>query len=251
MTEEYYRRNHLFSFEDLVTSELAVLRECLAPGGKAERWSARRFGSRPDQFFYMSIQRRMGRDGNSSSADVDGGVASAAEGGGNDNNNSDYLLHPLVDLDESCYSETKSRWVPREQWRDVAVEQPRKILALPNLHLVQSIVGRGVYALPLGWWYEMFSTAGTRREEHIRVVCTEDMAKSPNDAMDDVTEFLGLPEYDFSRMLRASGGTTSAVTRGTTRRRRRRRRRMMVMRTEVGEMSSRTTTISWPFPTPS
>jgi len=57
-----------------------------------------------------------------------------------------------------------------------------------------------MYALPLGWWYEVVSIAAANKEDHIRVVGTEDMADTPENAMDDVTKFLGLPEFDFANV---------------------------------------------------
>jgi len=57
-----------------------------------------------------------------------------------------------------------------------------------------------MYALPLGWWYEVVSIAAANKEDHIRVVVTEDMADTPENAIDGVTKFLGLPEFDFANV---------------------------------------------------
>ena len=180
MTDGYYRSRHLFSFEELAYAELVALRECLRSGGMGERWTHGELGASPDMFFYESLQRRNG--GHRYSRDD---------------------APPLVFLDEACYSDTKHKLVPRVQWEELAAEQPNKTLALPNLHLIQSIVGRGVYALPLEWWYEVFSsntTAVDNGEEWIHVVCTEFLADDPQRTMADVTRFLGLPYFDFTNV---------------------------------------------------
>eukprot|EP00957_Ditylum_brightwellii_P026879 2032567-Ditylum_brightwellii.AAC.1 len=39
LSEEYYRKHHIFSFEDLLRAELNTLRECLKPGGFGETMS--------------------------------------------------------------------------------------------------------------------------------------------------------------------------------------------------------------------
>lgn len=177
-TEKYYRQHHLFSFEELVYAELGVLKECLAYGGKGEEWTNKRFGAKEHKFFYETIQRRNINRTNSSTTTT---------------------APPLIHLDGACYKEHNSMAVPREQWKELATEHPDKTLALPNLQLVQSIVGRGIYSFPLAWWYEVFShVAASNEEERIHVVCTEDMASTPELAMDDVTKFLGLPEFDFT-----------------------------------------------------
>jgi hypothetical protein len=178
MTDEYYRSTHLFSFEELAYAELAALKECLESGGRGERWTYDELGASSDMFFYESLQRR--NRINERSRDDD---------------------PPLVFLDEACYSDSKHYLVPRTQWKQIAVEHPNKTLVLPNLQLIQSIVGRGVYALPLEWWYEVFSNAtAANGEERIHVVCTEDLANDAQAAMADVTRFLGLPFFDFTNI---------------------------------------------------
>ncbi|KAL7531242.1 hypothetical protein ACHAXR_003934 [Thalassiosira sp. AJA248-18] len=170
-TDEYYREHHLFTFEELAFAELAMLKKCLTLGGRGPTWSQDVFGRSSDMFFYDSIQRKS----NSST--------------------------PLIHLDGACYTDTKIKAVPRAQWTKLAREHPDKILNLPNLQLTQSIIGRGVYALPLEWWYEVFSNAAANKEDHIHVVCTEDMANAPDGVMEDVvTKFLGLPEFDFTNV---------------------------------------------------
>ena len=177
-SDAYYRTNHLFSFEELAYAELIVLKECLKLGGSGERWTYDEFGKRPAAFFYESVRRRS----NSTST------------------TSDSTTPPLIYLDEACYTATKSKAVPRTQWNDLATEHPNKTLTLPNLHLVQSILGRGVYTFPLEWWYEVFSHVAVRDLDHIHVVCTEDMADTPESTMENVTHFLGLPDFDFTNV---------------------------------------------------
>ncbi len=173
-SEQYYRTNHLFSFEELAYAELDVLKECLKAGGRGEQWTYA--DSQPGTPFYETVRRRS----NASASDVE----------------------PLINLDESCYDATKSKAVPRTQWEGLASEHPNKTLALPNLHLVQSILGRGMYALPLAWWYEVFSHVDDIEKElaQMHVVCTEDLAETPGRSMDDVTEFLGLPKFDYTNV---------------------------------------------------
>ena len=107
---------------------------------------------------------------------------------------------PLVNLDEACYMATRSQYVPRAQWTDLAKLHPNKTLTLPNLQLVQSLVGRGVYSHPLEWWYEVFSHSDASIEDRIHVVCTEDMANIPETTMESITSFLGLPAFDFENV---------------------------------------------------
>lgn len=168
-SEGYYRKHHMFTLEELATSELTVLKKCLTVGGHGEKYSYNRYGKLKDYFFYNAYQKRS--QGN---------------------------LPPLIHLDGSCYKETYLKTVPRAQWQDIAKKHPHKILALPNLQLTQSIVGRGVYVLPLEWWYEVFGTTVSthNKEERIYTVCTEDMANDPVKTLINVTSFLGLPEYD-------------------------------------------------------
>ena len=180
-TDQYYRQRYLFSFEELVFAELKMLKECLEYGGRGEQWTNKRFGTKPDQFFYEAIQRRNMNRSNMTDTTLDS--------------------PPLVNLDEACYMATKSQYVPRAQWTDLAKLHPNKSLALPNLQLVQSLVGRGVYSHPLEWWYEVFSHSDAIGiEDRIHVVCTEDMANTPETIMESITSFLGLPDFDFENV---------------------------------------------------
>jgi len=177
-TDAYYRTNHLFSFEELAFAELDVLKECLKPGGRGESWTYTDFGKESDTFFYESIQRRNNHTSAAFSSDIP----------------------PLIHLDEACYADAKSKSMIGVQWKQLAVRHPTKFLALPNWPLIQRLIGRGVYALPLEWWYEVFSHAAAEEVKRIHVVCTEDLSETPGTSMNDVTKFLGLPEFDFTNV---------------------------------------------------
>jgi hypothetical protein len=170
--------NHLFSFEELAFAELDVLKECLKSGGRGESWTYTDFGKESDTFFYESIQRRNNHTSAAFSSDIP----------------------PLIHLDEACYADAKSKSMIGVQWKQLAVKHPTKFLALPNWPLIQRLIGRGVYALPLEWWYEVFSHAAAEEVKRIHVVCTEDLSETPGMSMDDVTKFLGLPKFDFTNV---------------------------------------------------
>ncbi len=153
MSEQFYRDNHLYTFEELVSAELVTLKECLQPGGKGETYSYNRYGKSKYMFFFSLFQARANRS-----------------------------QTPLIHMDGACYEATKSKSVPRVQWTELARRNPDKILDLPNLQLTQSIVGRSIYVLPLEWWYEVFASAsGTKEEVWIHAVCTEEMGDNPSD----------------------------------------------------------------------
>ena len=172
-TEQFYKDNYLYSFEELASAELAALKECLQAGGRGETYAYDRYGKSDNMFFHGTFLSRA----NSSKT-------------------------PLIDLDGACYEETKSPTVPRVQWNELALRSPDKILDLPNLQLTQSIIGRGVYVLPLEWWYEVFASASEHGEDWIHTVCTEEMGDEPVESMNDVASFLGLPKFDFTAATR-------------------------------------------------
>lgn len=162
----YYMKHHMFSLQELAVAELEVLRQCLQPGGQGEKYTRNRYAKYRDLFFYDTVKKRIGSD-----------------------------LPHLIHLDGACYQESSSLTVPRAQWTKLGRSSPNKILALPDLQLVQSIIGRGLYAFPLEWWYEVFGSNSTEREARIQVVCNEDLANAPVDTMENVTKFLGLPVF--------------------------------------------------------
>lgn len=164
MTEDYYRENHLFSFEEMLKAELKVLRECFEPGGRGERKAKERFGKMAWAIDEFQRRKQQG-------------------------------LPPLIDLDEHCYGNKVKHLVPRRQWADLIEANPDKIINLPNLHLVQSFIGRSIYALPLEWWYIAFPP------EDIYLVCNEDMRDNTADMLNRLTSWLGLPDFDFSDVV--------------------------------------------------
>lgn len=166
-SDVYYLKHNMFSLEELARAELKILRQCLKPGGQGERYTRNRYAKHNDSFFYESIRQRMGSD-------------------------SPNFIH----LDGACYQESSSLTIPRVQWTELGKAHPNKVLALPDLQLIQSILGRSLYTFPLEWWYEVFESAWKERENRIHIVCNEDMANYPVQTMENVTEFLGLPKFD-------------------------------------------------------
>jgi len=165
LSEEYYRKHHIFSFEDLLRAELNTLRECLKPGGFGETMSRKFFGHTTT--FEDEFNRR----------------------------DADDTLEPLVDLDEYCYGGRVSKNVPREQWSELIADHPEKIINLPTTKLIQSILGRGLYTLPLEWWYASFSA------NDIYMFCNEDLRERPVESMSDLSGFLGLPTFNFTNVV--------------------------------------------------
>ena len=145
---------------------IAVLRRCLEPGGIGETKTARKY-KRLDQW-QQEFNRR-------------------------EKNN----LPGLVVIDEYCYGNQVSQSIPRRQWEDLVKENPDKVINLPNIFLVQSLIGRSLYTFPLEWWYAIFP------KDDLYVVCNEDLKYEPAKTMSDLSDFLGLPEYDFTEAVSA------------------------------------------------
>lgn len=166
MSDEEYKK-FIFSFEDMMKAELAILRECLARDGpgilEAKRYWTKYTWARE------IYQKR------------------AKQGGGR--------LPPLVDLDGFCYGDRVNTTVLRKQWANLVREKPGRIILDKNLHLVQSMIGRSLYALPLEWWYEQFS------KDHIYFMCTEELRDLSGEPLSRVSNFLGLPQYNFSSVV--------------------------------------------------
>lgn len=177
---EWYMQNFVFSFEDLVSAELKVLKKCLKPGGKAEKAAEIAYGNTEWATSEFSRRKAAGED-------------------------------PLVVLDESsCYEVSTSKTVPRRQWEEIAEKNPSKIIDVDNLHVVQSIVGRSLYVLPLEWWYGLY------RKEDLYLFCNEDLRHRSVESMSSVTSFLGLPSFDFTNVTSVgmynTGGNTGYDT---------------------------------------
>lgn len=178
-TDEWYYEKYVFSFEEMIRAELKLLKECLTPGGRGEVGTREAYGSQ--DWAAPEFERRQ--------------------------------LHgesALISLDASCYGDRISDAVPRQQWSDLVEEYPDKVINLPNLHVVQSLVGRSLYTLPLEWWYALYP------REDLYVMCNEDLLYRSNESMTNVTEFLGLPSFDFSEVTGAGmfnmGGNTGYDT---------------------------------------
>jgi len=162
-TDEFYKENYLFTFEEMIRAELEYLKECLAPGGKAEILTFQKYGQRTTQFTNSSIPS-----------------------------------YNLIDV-EQCYApstdnETSS---PHEGYHlsKLMERSPEKIIDIPQTnHLIRSMLARGMYILSMDWWYATFE------KSNIHVVCLEELSRSRK-AMDDVTKFLGLPEFDFTSII--------------------------------------------------
>lgn len=105
-------------------------------------------------------------------------------------------LPGLIALDETCYGKRPSKTVPRRQWKDLIENQPNKEIDVPNLHLVQSLIGRFIYVLPLEWWYALYP------KMDFFVVCTEDLRYRSNETVANVSHFLVLPSFYFTNVTR-------------------------------------------------
>mmetsp|Transcript_16231 Transcript_16231/g.30698 ORF Transcript_16231/g.30698 Transcript_16231/m.30698 type:complete len:578 (+) Transcript_16231:2344-4077(+) len=178
-TDEWYMRNKIFSFEELIRAELNVLKVCLKPGGLGETGARDLYGLTEWGAAAMEQRTQEGK-------------------------------LPLVTIDESCYGARVSKSVPRLQWEKMVEKYPKKIIDVPNLHLVQSLIGRSLYALPLEWWYALYS------KKDLYIVCSEDLRHRPKEVMSNVSDFLGLPSFDFTNVTSAGlynvGGHTGYDT---------------------------------------
>mmetsp|Transcript_28140 Transcript_28140/g.39587 ORF Transcript_28140/g.39587 Transcript_28140/m.39587 type:complete len:566 (-) Transcript_28140:1409-3106(-) len=160
--EEYQK--YLFTFEELVRAELKNLRDCLKPGGRGE------LHARNDWYKYDWAKAEFDRRQH--------------EG-----------MPALIELDKHCYGNTVSKTVPRAQWTELVAKNPDKIINMPNIHLVQSIIGRSLYTLPLEWWYANFPS------KEIYFVCTEELRDVTGEPMNELGQFLGLPSFNFSDVV--------------------------------------------------
>jgi hypothetical protein len=160
-SEDYYRDHHLFSLEELLRAEYAALRECLAPGGPGEVATGRAFGKL--SWTRDEYKRRQ-----------------------------QHGLPSLVDLDGTCYGKKVSSTVPRKQWASLVAKFPEKLINVPNLFLVQALLGRSLYVFPLEWWYLTFA------KEDIYFICTEEMRDHSGEPINQLGQFLGLPSFNFS-----------------------------------------------------
>lgn len=174
-SDEWYEKNKIFSFDELVKAELKLLKACLAPGGNAERSSSKRYSTK--EWAAPIFERRQAKG-----------------------------LPGMISLDESCYGKRVSNAVPRRQWQELVEDQPHKEIDVENLHLVQSLVGRSIYVLPLEWWYALYPM------KDLHVVCSEDLRYRASRTMSNVSDFLGLPSFDFTNITNAGIYNSGAHT---------------------------------------
>jgi len=158
--EQYYHQ-FLFSFEQLIEAELKNLEDCLKSSGRGEINTKSEFGS-INEYHNEFLRRDMGN------------------------------LPPLIAIDDVCYGDEE----PRKQFQELIEKYPEKILKnVPNMHLVQSLVGRSIYVLPLEFWYAIYPN------DLLYVVCSEDLRGKPAESLSDLSDFLGLPPFDFSKVV--------------------------------------------------
>lgn len=156
-SDDFYRENYLFSLEELVRAELDQLNKCIYDFGIQLTWD-KWYSSKwtRHEFDYRQV----------------------------------HGLPPLIDLDEVCYGKTKvSNTVLREQWTALQTENPEKFIPPRQAFLIQAIIGRSLYVLPLEWWYIEFD------REDLIFVCTEELSNAT--ALLGLARQLGLPDYDF------------------------------------------------------
>ena len=178
MTDEQIIQNYFFSFEELIEAEMKELKKCLKRGGEGEKAAKSIYGSKA--WAQHLFQQRQNYDENNNYK------------GSNKKKKSIPLL---VSLDESCYGYKVSNSVPKPQFKELIASYPNKLINVKNLILVQSLLGRSLYSLPLEWWYGLYP------EKDLHVVCNEDLKYNPSETMSDVTEFLGLPEFNFDSVV--------------------------------------------------
>ena len=164
--DEYYMEKYLFSFEELLAAELKALRKCLQPNGFGELDTALKY-KRMDQWRPEFSRRE------------------------------EKKLPGLVVIDEYCYGNQLSKSIPRRQWEDLVHQNPDKVINVPNIFLVQSLIGRSLYTLPLEWWYAIYP------KDDLYVVCNEGLKNEAAKTMSDLSDFLGLPEFNFTAAVNA------------------------------------------------
>jgi hypothetical protein len=177
LTDDEYKQKYLFSLEDFVRAELAQLKECLTWTDE-EKVVHNGFGVlqtynkwKREQQFLQQLNKRNKKSKNISAA----------------------ALPPLIDLDGVCYGEHVNETVLRQQWENMQMQNPHKVIVDKDLHLSQAMIGRGLYTFPLEWWYILFDP------KDIHFVCTEELSNP--ETLQDLALNLGLPSYDFSEVV--------------------------------------------------
>lgn len=163
MTDKEISEKYLFSFEQMIKAELDNLKECLKPGGIGEQVTKQVYGRKP---WALSLLQRKESEGKS-----------------------------LIAIDDACYGDVVSPTLPRKQWKALVEEYPEKLINVPNFHTVQAMIGRSLFVLPLEWWYALYP------REDMYVVCNEDLKYHGDEELSKVSDFLGLPAFDFSGVV--------------------------------------------------
>lgn len=163
--DDYYHK-YLFSFEEMVVAELRYLQQhCLDESSGTAIVGAEKQYSK-----YRWVKDELAR-------------------------RKEQGLPPLADIDSHCYGNRVNSKVLRRQWYDLQTANPDKVILDHNTHLIQSFIGRSLYALPLEWWYARFGDAP------IYFVCTEELSDTTGRGVARVATFLGLPNHDFSESV--------------------------------------------------
>lgn len=159
-SDDYYKEIYLFSLEELVRAELDQLQKCIYDFGIKETrdlWYTQKWTQK--EFEYRQL----------------------------------HGLPPLIDLDAVCYGKQVNKTVLREQWAGLQMEHPEKYIPARQAFLIQAIIGRSLYVLPLEWWYIEF------QRNDLIFVCTEELNNAT--ALLEIARQLGLPDYDFEQAI--------------------------------------------------
>ena len=96
-------------------------------------------------------------------------------------------------MSQVCYGKQVSKTIVRKQWQSLQTESPNKFIQSNNAFLIQSLIGRSIYVLPLEWWYIQFSS------KDMFFLCTEELNNAT--ALLNLARQLGLPDYDFEKVI--------------------------------------------------
>ena len=101
-------------------------------------------------------------------------------------------LPPMVDIINGCYGTDERRAL---QWGPLRAQNPDGLLDLPNVHRWEGMLGRGLYAVQAEWWYTAYPN------DDIHMICSNEMKADTVNVLNSVTEFLGLPEFEYSDVV--------------------------------------------------
>jgi len=107
-------------------------------------------------------------------------------------------FYNLTDLDRFCYGQRVNATVLRPQWATLQMQNPQKKIMDKNTHLLQSHLGRSLYALPLEWWYAQLPQDSNN---NLYFVCTEELKDLSGQSLEPLRQWLGLPPFNFSTVL--------------------------------------------------